>query len=207
MDHKILLEIPERIDAGRIYLRCYKPGDEEWLYEMSQQNREHLARYEAENVVMNIKKKQDAVTVVRNLVDQWKARKAFFMGVFRKDTDEFVAQIYIGPVNWDLPEFEIGFFADRDHEGMGYVTEAAGAALRFIFRYLHAHRVRMECDDTNERSQRVAEQSGMIKEGHIRENKKNVDGTISGTLYFGLLRSEFGGIPGKVVTSGRRYYS
>jgi len=32
----------------------------------------------------------------------------------------------------------------------------------------------------------------MVREGHIRENKKNSDGTFSGTLQFGLLRSEFG---------------
>jgi hypothetical protein len=31
----------------------------------------------------------------------------------------------------------------------------------------------------------------MIREGHIRENKVNADGNLSGTLYFGLLRREF----------------
>jgi len=31
----------------------------------------------------------------------------------------------------------------------------------------------------------------MILEGHIRENRRNADGTLSGTLHFGLLRSEF----------------
>jgi len=113
------------------------------------------------------------------------------MGAFDRETDEFVAQVYVGPVNWDLPEFEIGFFVDRDHQGQGYVTEAVQAAMGFIFEHLGAHRVRMECDDTNERSWRVAERCGMIREGHIRENKVNADGTLSGTLHFGLLREEF----------------
>jgi hypothetical protein len=31
----------------------------------------------------------------------------------------------------------------------------------------------------------------MVKEGHIRENKRNADGSISGTLHYGMLRSEF----------------
>jgi hypothetical protein len=31
----------------------------------------------------------------------------------------------------------------------------------------------------------------MVLEGHIRENKRNADSTLSGTLHFGLLRSEF----------------
>jgi ribosomal-protein-alanine N-acetyltransferase len=107
--------------------------------------------------------------------------------VFRRDTHEFVAQIYVGPADWDLPEFEIGFFVDTEHEGQGYVT---GATLGFAFEHPGAHRVRLECDDTNERSFRVAERCGMVREGHMRENKRSVDGSISGTLHYGILRDE-----------------
>jgi aminoglycoside 6'-N-acetyltransferase len=90
-----------------------------------------------------------------------------------------------------LPEFQIRFFADRDHEGQGYATEAVNASLRFIFEHLGAHRVRMEGDDANERSCRVAERCGMVKEGHVRGNKRNPDGTFSGTLHSGPLKREF----------------
>jgi len=76
------------------------------------------------------------------------------------------------------------------HEGRGFITEAVQATLRFIFEHLGAHRVRIHCDDTNERSYRVAERCGFVREGHIRENKRHPDGTKSGTLYFGLLKSE-----------------
>jgi aminoglycoside 6'-N-acetyltransferase len=158
---------------------------------MSQKNRTHLARYEAGNAVMSIGSEQDAEIVVREFAAAWVSRKSFFMGVFDRETNRFVAQVYIGPVNWDVPEFEIGFFVDRDHEGQGYVTEATRAALGFIFEHLGAHRVRLECDDTNERSQRVAERCGMEREGHIRENRMNADGKLSGTLHFGLLKKEF----------------
>ena len=189
--HKMLLEIPTRIEARRIYLRSYEAGDGQWYYAMSQRNRTHLARYEAENVVMSIESEQEAEVVVRELAVEWRARNCFFMGAFNRKTDEFVAQVYVGPVKWEVPEFEIGFFADKDHEGQGYVTEAVRAVMGFIFEQLKAHRVRMECDDTNERSWRVAERCGMVREGHIRENKKNADGKLSGTLHFGLLKREY----------------
>jgi RimJ/RimL family protein N-acetyltransferase len=71
------------------------------------------------------------------------------------------------------------------------VTEAAQGTLRFVFRYLGAHRVCLECDDTNVRSRRVAQRCGLVQEGHIRENKQNADGSFSGTLHYGLLRSEW----------------
>ena len=189
--HKMLLDIPARIDAGRIYLRSYEAGDGQWYYSMSQKNRTHLARYEADNVVMFIESEQDAEVVVRELASEWRARNCFFMGVFERETDNFVAQVYVGPVNWDVPEFVIGFFVDKDLEGKGYVTEAVGAAMGFIFEHLKAHRISLKCDDTNERSWQVAERCGMVREGHIRENKKNADGSLSGTLCFGLLKGEF----------------
>jgi ribosomal-protein-alanine N-acetyltransferase len=140
---------------------------------------------------MTIKSQEDAEITVRDFASDWIARKAFFMGVFKKDTQDFVAQMYVSVVNWDLPEFEIGFFADVDHEGQGFVTEAAKEALQFCFKVLGASRVRLKCDATNERSLRVAERCGMVREGRIRENKKDADGNLCDTLLYGLLRREY----------------
>jgi len=187
----LLTQIPTRIETERLVLRCYQAGDGAWYYAMSQKNKPHLARYESGNAVMTIDTEEEAELVVCDFAAAWTARTAFFMGAFRRDTQAFVAQIYIGVVNWDLPEFEIGFFVDVEHAGQGYVTEATRGTLRFIFEHLGAHRVRLKCDDTNVRSWRVAERCGMVQEGHIRENKKNADGSVSGTLHYGLLRSEF----------------
>jgi RimJ/RimL family protein N-acetyltransferase len=158
---------------------------------MSQKNRAHLSQYESDNVVMTVNSEEDAEIIVRDLAAAWVARDCFFLGAFDKQSDAFVAQIYIGPVNWDVPEFQLGYFADKDHEGQGYVTEAVRATLRFIFDHLQAHRVRVECDETNVRSHGVAERCGLVKEGHFRETKKNADGSFTGTVYFALLRHEF----------------
>jgi ribosomal-protein-alanine N-acetyltransferase len=182
---------PVRLETKRLYLRPYQAGDGPWYYAVGQRNHDHLMRYASENVVMSIQSEQEAESIVQELAAEWAARRSFFLGAFDQTSDEFLAQIYVGPVNWDLPEFDIGFFIDRDHEGQGFVTEAVQATLRFLFDTLQAHRVRLECDDTNLRSRCVAERCGFVLEGHRRENKKNADGTLSGTLCFGLLRNEF----------------
>lgn len=189
--HQLLLDVPTSLETERLSLRGYQTGDGAWYYKMSERNKPHLARYEPGNPVMRIKTEEDAEIVVRDFAVTWAARRAFFLGAFRKDTQVFVAQIYIGAVDWDLPEFEIGYFVDVEHEGQGYVTEAVRGVLRFVFEHLQARRVRLDCDDTNLRSYRVAERCGLIKEGHIREHRKHADGSISGTLHYGLLRSEF----------------
>ena len=189
--HKLLIDIPDRIETERLVLRRYQAGDGAWYYPMSQQNQPHLARYESGNPVMGIHSEEEAEIVVRDFAAEWAARNAFYMGAFLKATLEFAAQIYVGVVNWDLPEFEIGYFAEQAHEGKGYVTEAVRGAIRFCFEVLGACRVSLRCDDTNVRSYGVADRCGMVREGHIREDKRHADGSLSGTLIYGLLRSEF----------------
>ena len=168
---KRLPAIPERIEAQRLYLRPYRAGDGAWYYAMGQRNREHLARYETDNAARSLESKEEAEALVRELAAYWRARNAFFMGAFDRESEEFLAQVVVGPVDWDVPSFAIGFFVDVAHEGQGYVTEAVRAVMAFVFDYLKAHRARMECDDTNIRSRRVAERCGMVLEGHVRENK------------------------------------
>jgi ribosomal-protein-serine acetyltransferase len=189
--NKMLFDFPSPFESERLSMRGYRPGDGKWYYAMSLRNREHLMRYESDNVATTIASEETAEELICELAAAWTERNSFFIGAFDKMTGEFVAQIYVGPVDWKLPELQIGYFADVDHEGKGYVTEAVRATLGVIFNHINAHRVRLECDETNVRSIRVAERCDMIREGHLRENKRNPDGTYSGSLIYGLLKSEF----------------
>jgi RimJ/RimL family protein N-acetyltransferase len=184
-------KLPDVIETPRLYLRPYRAGDGPWYYTMSRRNREHLSRYESENVAMSINSEDEAEMIMRDLALEWKARKHMFLGAFAKGSGDFVAQIYIGAANTDVPAFRIGYFADVDHEGQGYVTEAVRGVLAFVFEHLRGRRVGIECDDTNQRSIRVAERCGFVLEGHIREVKRLADGTVTGTRLFGMLKREF----------------
>ncbi len=177
--------------SNRLVIRSYCLGDEGWYYKMSQRNHTHLERYEPENPAMAIKTEEDAKKMIANFVDDWQKGAHHFMGVFLKEPEQFVAQIYIGLVNRSVNEYGIGYFSDVEYEGKGYVTEAVNAVVKTLFEQLNAHRLRIETDDTNVRSIGVAERCGFVREGHIRENKRKPDGTFSGTLHYGLLKREF----------------
>jgi len=187
----MLVEIPTNFETQRLRLRSYQAGDGRWYYPMSLRNRDHLARYEADNPARALASEDHAEALVRSFAADWQARANFFLAALEKATGDFVGQVYIGPVNWALPEFTVGYFADEAHTGRGYITEAVRGALGFIFHHLGAWRVRLECDETNTPSLRVAERAGFIQEGHLRQNKLNPDGTLSGTLLYGLLRSDY----------------
>ena len=128
---------------------------------------------------------------MQELAAEWVAHNCFFIDAFGKKTGDFVAQIYVGPVDWNLPEFQIGYFVDVEHEGRGFVTEAVRATLAILFDILNAHRVRLECDETNIRSIRVAERCRMTRKGYLRENRRDSDGTYTGSYIYGLLKREY----------------
>ncbi|MGC9396335.1 MAG: GNAT family N-acetyltransferase [Anaerolineae bacterium] len=188
---KSVAELPVRLETERLYLRPYRTGDGSMYLSVGLRNRAHLARYEAENPLVTITDEVEAENCIQGLMFEWEKGSAFFWGAFDRQTDAFVVQIYVGVSDRDLPACELGYIVDCDHEGQGYVTEAAKAALAFVFDHLGAHRVSLHCDETNVRSARVAERCGFTLEGRIREDKRDPDGGFTDTLCYGLLRREY----------------
>jgi len=186
-----LSDLSTRLETERLYLRPYQADDAPVYLTVGVRNRAHLARYEADNPLRTITDVVEAADLIRDFVAEWEKGLAYFWGVFDKDTDDFVAQIYIGLTDRALPAYELGYVVDCEHEGRGYVTEAARAALGFVFEQLGAHRVSLHCDETNIRSARVAERCGFTLEGRIREDKRAPDVRLTDTLCYGLLRREF----------------
>ena len=188
--NKMLLDLPDHLETTRLHLRCYQPGDGAMYYAASQRNREHLQRFEAGNPLLELHSAEEGEILVRELAVEWAARRHFFWGAFEKSSGAFVGQVYVGPVNWETPEFEVGYIADVDQQGKGYVTEAVRAVLNFIINDLRAHRVSLHCSEENSRSQRVAERCGFILEGRTREGHRAPDGHLENSLQYGLLRTD-----------------
>lgn len=186
-------DISVPIETTRLIIRPYRQNDAVWYYKMSLKNKEHLSRYEANNPIMSIMTESEANNTIEDFISLWDAQKYRFLGVFLKDSNDFVAQIYLGKLNDDLPEFDLGYIADVDYEGNGYVTEAVRAVVKELFEKVKAHRIQIETDDTNSRSIGVAERCGFVREGHLRKNKRAIDGSYTGTLFFGLLKEDYSG--------------
>jgi ribosomal-protein-alanine N-acetyltransferase len=191
MVEKFLLEIPEQFESERLLLRSYRAGDGEWYYQMAVRNREHLRRYESGNMVFSVETPEQAEILVRDLHADWVGRKHFFIGLFTKTDGEFVGNIYLGVINWNLPEYVLGYFADVGHEGQGYISEAVSAVLKLAFGPMQAHRVRLMCSRSNARSIAVARRCGFSQEGLLRQEKRNPEGGFDDTLILGLLKDEF----------------
>lgn len=160
-----MLDFPERTETERLYLRAYKAGDGPMYYAASLRNQKHLAEFESGNVLLTLKNEEHAEAIVRELAADWKARNCFFIGIFEKTTNQWAGQVYVGPTNWALPEFTIGYVADVHHEGKGYINEAVNGVVAMLFGVMGAHRVKSDCNEHNTRSWRLLERCGFKREG------------------------------------------
>jgi len=168
--------LPVQLETERLILRPYAAEDASWYYRMSLRNREHLRRYESGNVIMSLTSEEHTRKTLSELARYWEQRTCYFIGVFERKTGKFVAQVYVGPFNREPIEFIIGYIADCDHEGRGYVSEAVASTVDNIFDHLGADQVRIHCDETNERSRRVAERCGFRKVSSFLEEKHGPGG-------------------------------
>lgn len=85
-----------------------------------------------------------------------------------------IAIVHLGTVIGDLTlrvlkaeerRVEIGWVIASEHQGQGYASEAAEAALEFAFDRVGAHRVMAFLDTRNERSARLCDRLGLQREG------------------------------------------
>jgi len=191
MKISVMSIFPEKAETERLYLRSYRAGDGPMLFAVSTRNRNHLAEFQSGSFLRHLESEGHAETTASKLASVWKAGHSFAIGVFETETDEWVGQVTVAQTNLALPEFVIGFAADVNCEGKGYMSEAINRVLATLFLEMGAHRVKGDCHDENKRSWRLFERCGFRREGHLRENKRNPDGSLHGDYLYGILRQEY----------------
>jgi RimJ/RimL family protein N-acetyltransferase len=112
------------------------------------------------------------------------------LAVERADDGAFIGWCTLAGWNPDFRSASLGYCYGEAAWGQGYATEAARALLRWAFDTLDLNRVQAETDTRNVASARVLEKLGFVREGTLREDCV-VDGVVSDTWVFGLLRREW----------------
>lgn len=81
---------------------------------------------------------------------------------------------------------QLAYELDAEHRGSGLMTEAVRAIIDYAFRELRLHRLEAHVDPLNERSLRLAERLGLVREALLRENVIE-DGRFHDTIVLALL--------------------
>ncbi|MFX1508122.1 MAG: GNAT family N-acetyltransferase [Promethearchaeota archaeon] len=188
----MLLDLPSELKTERLILRPYQVGDGLPFFDMLNRNREYLG--ELLGPITESNELDDIEIYIRKLSADWIIRNRFVLSFWEKDSSTYLGHIWIEPLDWRIPNFELGWFITEEYQGKGLTTEAANAAVAFIFKNLKAEKVTVRVREYGphyEKSKRVAEKCGFIEEGKLRNSvRTNFEDKLVNETYYGLLKGE-----------------
>ena len=188
----MLLKLSAKLETERLVLRPYQAGDGFFFYKMLRENREHLG--ELLGPITESNDLDEVEVYIRKLASDWIARNRFVLSFWEKASNNYLGHIWIEPLDWRIPNFEMGWFIVKNYQGRGLTTEAAKTALEFVFNELKAHRVTVKIREHGphyEKSRRISKRCGFVKEGLIRDSvRTHFDHLLVNELIYGLLREE-----------------
>lgn len=181
------LEVPV-IETERLRLRPHRESDAEAFFRM--RTREGAL----DHMLVRAPERVEAVaSSMRRIIAQngW-VHLAWI--VEERESGAFVGSF--GVIRIDAPGLwrgerggraELGVEIDRPAWGRGFVQEGGAAVIAHAFDVLGLHRLEVHTSPDNTRALRAAEALGFVREAHLRENVRQVDGTYRDTIVLARL--------------------
>lgn len=113
-------------------------------------------------------------------------------GIVLKETGRVIGSVSVW--NWDSyhRHAEVGYGIARKYWGQGLGQEAVRAAALYGFQEMNLMHLYARTSSANERSLRMLERLGFVREGTLRQHILEDDGQYYDSVVFGLLREDWG---------------
>ena len=184
----ILKEFPQSFNTERLTIRCPLPGDGMTVRTAVLESQEELKQWLPWAV--NVPDAEEYEVNIRKGNVRWLLREDLWMMIFLKGTNTLIGGSGLHRINWDVPKFEIGYWAHTAYTGKGYMTEAAEAITAFAFDTLNAARVEIRCDEANMRSISIPRRLGFVHEGTIRNDERHhLTNELRNTMLFAQIKN------------------
>ena len=174
-----------QIDKG-LELRLLEPRHAEALFNLIDQNREHLSAWfpstEKTKTIGNAK------TDIREALEQFSKGDGFQLGIWLDR--KLVGAIGARDISSVFRSTEIGYWLGKDHQGRGVMTKACRYLCAYLFEELRLNRIEIRCSEANLRSRAIPERLGFTLEGKLRQMGYTKDG-LTNYLVYGLLKDEW----------------
>lgn len=162
----------------------------EEFYTLIDKNRNHIGKTFPETLAYS-----DSLEKTKNFIavniDKEKNKEWYYFYARDIITNALIGYLCIKNINVRISKCELGYFVDEDYQGKGITSKMVAAALDFSFNELMLNKVFICTSEINLASQKVALKHNFKKEGLLRDEFRNGDGTLENTVYFGLLKSEY----------------
>ncbi|PSR54343.1 N-acetyltransferase [Adhaeribacter arboris] len=185
------LIIPTELQTNRLLLRRYQDTDATEFLNLLLTNQSRLSLAFPGRVEMN-KKLENAEYFVRQMRADWQFKKVFEFGIWRLDTKQYIGDIALKNLEKRVPKAEIGYYLDAAAEGKGYASEALRAVIVFGFDTMGVNKIFIKMPVQNQRSYRLAERCGFIREGLLRQDFRSDEKTgLVDVYYYGMTQSDY----------------
>ncbi len=177
-----LAHIPEQIESPRLLLRAPRNNDGALVNAGVKESLTELRPWmpwarEGQTIA-------ESETYARESALRFRTREELNYLLFRKGDGEYLGNLGLHTIAWDVPRFEIGYWIRTSMVGHGYMTEAVTTLSALAFSVLGAKRVEIRCDSHNLRSAKVAERVGYQLEVKMRWQSRNPQGELRDTLVY-----------------------
>jgi ribosomal-protein-serine acetyltransferase len=187
-DH-VLIDLPAELLGERVLVRPYRSGDGRALWEAVEESREHILPWLPWGD--SHRSSADSEAFVRRCAAQWQARESLPVGIWARSNGTYLGGCGLQSIDWDVPSFEIGYWLRRSAVGHGYMTEAVKLLCQLAFETLHANRVFIRVAAGNHRSAAIPPRLGFLREGTLRNCKRDTQGELCDMLVFGMTPEDY----------------
>jgi RimJ/RimL family protein N-acetyltransferase len=182
--HALLLDVPEELRTERLVLRATRSGRGAVVNEAVAESFPELKSWMPWS--QQAQSLEDSEKHCREAQAKWHSREMLDFCFFRASDGQLVGKGGLHSIDWQIPKFEIGYWIRSSCARRGIATEAT-AALVDLARQLGAKRVEITSDARNAASRRVAEKSGFVLEGILRQSRRDTAGELADSCMYARL--------------------
>lgn len=179
---KMSNSFPEQIESIRLSIRVARPGDGPIFNKAIQASRKELSPWLS--WVTPAPTVEQSEESCRRAYARFLLNEDLMVFFFLKSDGSLVGGSGLHDPNWELRNFEIGYWGHSEHCGQGLITEGVTALADHALRCLSASRVLLTTDDLNISSWKLAVRAGFELEGILRNDRKNLSGGFRNTRVY-----------------------
>ena len=125
-------------------------------------------------------------------LEERQQKKSYPFAIYCKQSNQFLGCTRFANIDFKNKKFEIGWtWLHPQLHGTGFNKHCKFLLLRYCFEKLELIRVELKTSSLNIRSQKAMLKIGAVKEGTLRKNFINDDGTARDSVYFSFLDEEW----------------
>lgn len=172
-------------DEGLV-LRLLEPRHAQALFNLIDQNREHLGTWFP--FIGRTKTVKGSEKFIGRGLEQLARGDGFQAGIWLEN----VLAGCVGPHTFSqqFRSAEISYWLGASYQGRGVMTKTCRYLCAYLFEELNLNRIEIRCSEMNTRSRAIPERLGFTQEGKLRQMSYTKDGLADYVIY-GLLADEW----------------